>query len=272
MSLTVRQRCAAVLRKLWLLQLADHLFFVYLFFRQRKGNCDFRLNHPEVCTPPASILYDIQGNCDLAGFYQSGKLHAQEISKIITDEYPGKSLKILEWGCGPARVLQHLKSAESCSWELWGSDYNPRSISWCQQYLPGVHFIHNGLEPPIPIEREIFDVVYCISVFTHLSEERHYQWIAEINRLLKPGGLFIGTFHGETFRDYMTDEENRRIDRGELVIRDRIREGKKDFSAYHCDNFVRRLLVQFNTVKKLGEFAGFSQSVWTAKKGESVGS
>ncbi len=266
----MRQQFAAVLRKLWLLQLADHLFFIYLLFRQREVNRNFRLNHPEVCVPPASILYDIQGNCDLTGFYYSGQKHSQEISKIVTEEYPGKSLKILEWGCGPARVLQHLKSAEGCSWELWGSDYNSRSISWCQQYWPGVHFIHNGLEPPIPIECDFFDVVYCISVFTHLSEERHYQWIDEINRLLKPGGIFIGTFQGEAFRDYMTDDENRRFDRGELVIRDRIREGKKDYSAYHCDIFLRRLLAPFDAVKKLGEFAGFRQSVWTAKKRESV--
>ena len=102
MSLSVRQRCAAVLRELWLLQLADHLFFIYLLFRQREVNRNFRLTHPEVCVPPASILFDIQGYCDLTDFYYSGQQHAQKISKIVTEEYSGKSLKILVWGCGPA--------------------------------------------------------------------------------------------------------------------------------------------------------------------------
>jgi SAM-dependent methyltransferase len=266
MSLTHRQRLAYVMRKVHLLPLADFLWFLRLYWLNRKDNFRFMKEHPAVPVPPPLMLYDIQGNCDVSGFYNSGKDHAHEISKIIMAEFQGKSLKILEWGCGPARVLQHLESSDGGSWELWGSDYNIRSILWCQRYWPAVQFIHNGLEPPIPTENEIFDVVYCISVFTHLSEKRHYQWVDEINRLLKPGGLFIGTFHGEAFRDSMTDEENRRFDKGELVIRDKIREGKKDFSAYHCDDFVRRLLTNFVMVKRLEAVAGFRQTVWTAFK------
>lgn len=268
MALTPLQRLAHVLRKIHLLQLADLFWFVRLYCMNYKENIRFRSEHSGVPVPPPMVLYDVQGNCDLSGFYNSGQEHAHEISKIIFAERPGLSLKILEWGCGPARVLQHLNATNDDSWELWGSDYNIRSISWCQQHLSGINFIHNGLEPPIPAENESFDVIYCISVFTHLSEARHYQWINEIYRLLKPGGLFIGTFRGVAFRDNLTDEEQRRFDCGELVIRDKVREGKKDFSAYHCDNFVHRLLAPFDIVNRLDVVAGFHQTVWTAfKKG-----
>jgi len=268
MSLTRIQRLAYVLRKMRLLQLADLCWFLRLYLSSRKANNRFRNKHPNVPVPPQTMLYDIQGNCDLSGFYTSGQEHAHEISRIIAAERPGRTLKILEWGCGPARVLQHLNSPNGSIWELWGSDYNPKSISWCQQNWPGIHFVHNGLEPPIPVKTEFFDVIYCISVFTHLSEVRHYQWITEICRLLKPGGLFIGTFHGNAFRDNLTNDEQRRFDSGELVIRDKIREGKKDFSAYHCDIFVSRILAPFEIVKRLDTVAGFRQTVWTAiKKG-----
>lgn len=266
MALTPLQRLAHLLRKMHLLQLADRIWFIRLFCSNYKENIKFKSEHPGMPIPSPTALYDVQGNCDLAGFYNSGQEHACEISKIIFAERPGESLKILEWGCGPARVLQHLNATNGDSWELWGSDYNLRSISWCQQHLPDINFIHNELEPPIPAENVSFDVVYCISVFTHLSEVRHYQWINEIYRLLKPGGLFIGTFHGVAFRDNLTDEEQRLFDCGELVIRDKVQEGKKDFSAYHCDNFMNRLLAKFEVNKKLNNVKGFRQTVWTAIK------
>lgn len=265
MSLTVRQRCAAVLRKFWVLQAADDLFFLFLLFRQRIRNRNFRLSHPYVCVPPASILYDILGTCDIEGFYISGKEHASSIGEIIGQTFTGRPLKILEWGCGPARVLQYLQSSSDDQWELWGSDYNPATVNWCRINLPQIQFLHNNLEPPIQAEPGSFDVIYCISVFTHLSESLHYQWIQEILRLLKPGGLFISTFHGNCYRNHLSPEEQKKFDSGELVVRDKIREGKKNFSAYHGDRFVYNLLSPFSSFWCLDKLA-FQQTVWCALK------
>lgn len=266
MGLTRLQRIAYTLRKFHLLQMADLFWFCRLYWLSRNANNQFMKKHPGVPVPPAMVLYDILGNCDLSGYYYSGLEQARDISAIITAERPGQPLNILEWGCGPARVLPHMSASDGAAWELWGSDYNPRSISWCRQHWPENHFLLNGLEPPIPAGNELFDVIYCVSVFTHLSEVRHYQWIEEILRLLKAGGLFIGTFHGDAFRDHLTQEEQRRFDRGNLVIRDKIREGKKDFTAYHSDNFVRSLLTPFDTVKKRDSLDGLHQTVWTGCK------
>jgi SAM-dependent methyltransferase len=266
MSLSLRQRLAYVLRKMHLLPLADLFWFFRLYLLSYAANTRFKERYPDVHVPPPSVLYDILGDCSLAGYYQSGLEHALEISSIIAGERPGQPLKILEWGCGPARVLQYLKSPDGSGWELWGSDYNPRTVAWCQQHLSNIHFMHNGLEPPIPVEAGFFDVVYCISVFTHLSESLHHQWVAEIFRLLKPGGLLIGTFHGGTFRDQLTLGEQRLFDSGKLVVRDNIREGKKDYTAYHSDDFIRHLLAPFNDVRRLDLVSGFRQDVWTAVK------
>jgi SAM-dependent methyltransferase len=266
MSLTVRQRAAIVLRKFWLLQLADQLLYVYLRFRLRKTNRIFRSKNPDVRIPPASILYDILGTCDLMGFFQSGREHANALAGIISKNQSHKSLQILEWGCGPGRVLQYLQSPSGDNWELSGADYNPRTIDWCRTNLPKIRFFHNDLAPPIPAKSASFDVIYCISVYTHLSEPLHYQWIHEILRLLKPGGLFIGTFHGERYRNHLEPEEQRRFDAGHLVVRDRIREGKKNFAAYHPDDFVRSLLSSFGTVWSQEE-PGFQQTVWCGIKG-----
>jgi len=266
MSLSLRQRLAYVLRKMHLLPLADLFWFVRLYLSSHAANTRFKEKHPDVHVPPPSMLYDILGDCSLAGYYQSGLEHARAISGIIAGERPGQALNILEWGCGPARVIQYLDSPDGSSWERWGSDYNSKTISWCQQHWSNIHFINNGLEPPIPAEDGFFDVVYCISVFTHLSESLHHQWAVEIFRLLKPGGLFIATFHGEAFRDQLTNGEKGLFDSGKLVVRDNFREGKKDYTAYHGDDFIRHLLAPFNDVRRLDLISGFRQDVWTAVK------
>jgi SAM-dependent methyltransferase len=132
--------------------------------------------------------------------------------------------------------------------------------------FPDINFILNDLEPPIAIKDCSFDVIYCISVFTHLSEARHYQWIDEISRLLKPGGLFVGTFRGEWFRKDLTCDERLQFDKGVMVIRDKIKEGKKDYAAYHCDSFVTSLLSSFRNTRKLDPVSNFVQSMWIASK------
>ncbi|MCE1227461.1 MAG: hypothetical protein LWW87_13425, partial [Geobacteraceae bacterium] len=87
-----------------------------------------------------------------------------------------------------------------------------------------------------------------------------------IYRLLKPGGLFIGTFRGEWFRKDLTYDEQLQFDKGKMVIRDKIKEGKKDYAAYHCDNVVSNLLSPFNVSLKLDHVKNFVQSVWLASK------
>lgn len=265
MGLTRRQRCASLLRRLGVLQPADYIFFLYLLARLRKTNRRFRHDNPEVRVPPMPILYDILGSCDIEGFFRSGREHAVAIADIICSSHDGRPLDILEWGCGPARVLQFLDSPSGRQWKLYGSDYNSKTVDWCRNNLPHIGFFNNELEPPLQAESARFDVIYCISVFTHLSEPLHYQWINEIVRLLKPGGLFIGTFHGQNYRDHLNQEEQKRFDNGELVVRDKIREGKKNYASYHGERFIRNLLSPFSSVRS-HDTPAFQQIVWCAIK------
>src|ERR1043165_8053538 len=51
---------------------------------------------------------------------------------------------------------------------------------------------------PLPYKDQMFDLIYSLSVFTHLSENHASQWLSEMNRVLKPGGILIITIHGLT--------------------------------------------------------------------------
>jgi len=167
-------------------------------------------------------------------------------------------------------VIRHINNFLSPSAQLTGTDVNAASIAWCRRHLPEIAFAANRPEPPLPLPAATFDIVLCRSVFTHLSESMHRAWIAELRRVLKPGGLIMLTSHGDHFRQLcLSAEEQRRYDEGQLVIHGSVNEGAKWFAAFHSPLFVRRnLLAGMEILRHLpGPNAEwFPQDVWIARR------
>jgi SAM-dependent methyltransferase len=238
--------------------------------RTRASNRAFRRENPDFRAPPARLAFDAYHNTELRAYQASGLIHARLIAALLRENLAAPSGRVCEWGCGPARVIRHLPRAEGFSGiELYGTDYNEESIRWCKQYIGGIEFHQNQLEPPLPFPQQMFDGLYGISVFTHLSEDRHRAWIDELYRVLKPGGILILTTHGNLSAQRLLPEEKRRFDEGQLVVRDGIREGKKHFLAYHPEAFIRaRLLNRFTVLRHVDSPREHQlrQDVWVAQK------
>jgi SAM-dependent methyltransferase len=98
------------------------------------------------------------------------------------------------------------------------------------------------LEPPLPYADCSFDLVYAFSIFTHLSVDLADRWIAELVRILKPGGYAWFTIHGERYRERLLPEEQARFDAGEIVVWLPEIEGTNLCAAYWPDAAVTRLL------------------------------
>ena len=64
----------------------------------------------------------------------------------------------------------------------------------------------NAPIPPLPYPDEYFDVVYCLSVFTHLNESMQDLWIEELSRILKPGGVLLLTIYGKGVTEGLDEE------------------------------------------------------------------
>ena len=215
-----------------------------------RSNRAFRRTYPDFPVPPLPILWDAQATTDLAEYKRSGEQAAAQYWELIRPHLdPGRVSRVCEWGCGPARIVRHLPAlAAGLRVEFHASDYNPASIAWCRAHLPNITFFENGLAPPLPVSDRMFDVLFCRSVFTHLSVEMHARWMAELQRVVRPGGILILTTHGLAYRPRLTAQERVRYDAGELIVRTLGAEGRKLFAAFHPPDFVRRELLTGLTV------------------------
>ena len=116
---------------------------------------------------------------------------------------------ILEIGCGGARLLRHFRCMEGV--RLVGTDIDAESIAWCKENLPGMKFEINQPDPPFAtFEESTFDLAIASSVFTHIPLARQGPWLAEMRRVLRPGGIFLCTVVGRWHIEKQLDAAARR--------------------------------------------------------------
>jgi len=145
---------------------------------------------------------------------------------------------ILDFGCGCGRVMRHWQSVDGPS--FCGTDYNPALVDWCTNNIPYARFSVNDLWPPLDYEDSSFDLIYALSVFTHLPEELQRPWVEEMARVLTPGGVLLLTVHGSHYLKELSPEEQESFLRGELVVREIEQAGSNVCGAYHPSSYLQR--------------------------------
>jgi SAM-dependent methyltransferase len=269
--ITLRTSIAQGLRHVGLLGLVDDVLARSQQLRTFRLRHAYQDLHPDFVLPPADIAYDAFGPWTPAKYRAQGASHADYITELIQRHRP-EPQSICEWGCGPMRVLRHMPTHFPRA-KLTGLDYNPRTIQWCKANFDKIDFVTNGLEPPLPLASGTFDVIYAISVFTHLSERNHRAFARDLIRCLAPDGILIVTLHGDRYADKLTRAETTAYQRGHLVVRDHAIEGKRTFVAFHSRAYVRELFRQYEIVEHDVEdrIANFRQDTWVIRRGARVG-
>ena len=101
---------------------------------------------------------------------------------------------ILEFGCGYGRLTRHLFTVAPQA-EIFGCDVSARDITFCRRSYPKGRFLVNQPTPPLDLPDGQCDLIFSYSVFTHLSEQNHKDWLQELTRILRPGGVMVHTTH-----------------------------------------------------------------------------
>ncbi len=230
----------SIIRSLGGASVADYGQYLVMRTLKFRKNREFRNQHAKVPLPPAYLVYE-SFQMDYAKYYLGGRDTAKWIADHLTPYLKSSGQRILDWGCGPARVIRHLPQMLGTKHDYFGCDYNPATIAWCQKHVPKISFLLNGLMPPLPYERDFFNAAYGISIFTHLSEDNHTQWSRELYRILRPQGILLLTTHGEAFKEKLTHAERVSFDSGQLVIRSKAKEGQRMYGAFHPPSYLNQL-------------------------------
>lgn len=104
--------------------------------------------------------------------------------------------RILDFGCGHGRVLRVLRAAYPRA-RLTACDINQRGVDFCARTF-GATPVYSGERPEAIDLPDKYDLIWCGSVFTHLSEAR---WPGFLNLLvshLDERGVALITTHGRT--------------------------------------------------------------------------
>lgn len=268
-SIMNKGQLSNILRELRLSRAVDLIRFYYERFKNRKSNQEFKKLNPDVCLPPDYLIYE-SFRIDYKKYYSGSFETAQWLSNHIGRHIELKNRNVLDWGCGPGRIIRHLPAVVGNGCSYFGTDYNSRSIEWCKNNLSGIDFNLNTLKAELPYSDQFFDVIYGISIFTHLSEQLHYDWYNELYRILKPGGIMFLTTQGNNFRIKLTDAEQSRFSRGELIVRGKVKEGHRTFSAFHPVGFMRKLVAGAEILEHIesetGQGKWLPQDIWIIRK------
>lgn len=263
------QRIQHILINARLLPLAEKIRYGFSVFKYRIKNKTFITSNPSYKVPPKALAYDAYSAPDWDFYKDSGEKTALALFEIACQYLQKNTLAhVLEWGCGPARVIRHIHHSFGVETEVWGCDYNPESIKWCANNISDVKFLLNALTPPLPFYKNYFDFIYSISVFTHLSELVSQQWIDELHRITRPNGILVISTNGDSRLSFLLPEELSVYKATGILIRDKFEEGKKMFWACHSPKYLReKLFKNFTVLDFVPEgFPHTGQDMWVLRK------
>jgi SAM-dependent methyltransferase len=141
----------------------------------------------------------------LEGYEELGRAIRDEILGVLPSGWSFEGKRVLDFGCGAGRVLRcFLEEAERA--ELHGCDIDAASVEWLERNLsPPLHIFQSDEAPPLDRPDATFDLVWAISVFTHIAD-LWALWLLELRRVLDDGGLLIATFLGRGMSEQIAGE------------------------------------------------------------------
>jgi SAM-dependent methyltransferase len=157
--------------------------------------------------------------------------------------------RILDFPSGRGRALRTLKAAYPDA-ELTAGDIDRDAIAFCEEVF-GAKPLYSHDDPEQIETDEIFDLIWCDSLFTHLAAGRWPGFLRFLERRLRPWGLLLFTTHG---RYHLRDaDDSVRAGYAQTGFGFREREGRPGWgTAIASPAWVSRLLEERRGLRLLG--------------------
>jgi SAM-dependent methyltransferase len=214
--------------------------------------------------PDAERRFRVIGDRDPNGFLISGATDYHRIDRVVA-QMSGRHLhefaRVLDWGVGCGRLARHFPRSHAGA--LTGCDIDRDNVAWCGSHLAG-RFVDCNMWPPLPFEAASFELIYSVSVFTHLREPMQMKWLEELERVMRPGALLLTTVHGQTAIDFsrsapaeyqrLSDEVRARgiVFSGQNTQLDgHADHGGEYVNVYHDADYVRRIWGRFFEIERI---------------------
>ncbi len=206
-----------------------------------KAGKDATRHHNGLPIPPPKLRVLVSGTPDADWFLRGGERQTGFLRELLAAHgQPIDEMEaILDFGCGCGRMCRWWLGSKA---EVHGCDYNEKLVEWTAENLSFVAARTNKLTPPLAYRDSQFDCVYALSIFTHLTEANARLWLAELARVVRPGGLVWITVHGESFYNQLVGDDHARFAAGDVVVQFSELEGTNLCATYLSREAVRRLI------------------------------
>lgn len=139
-------------------------------------------------------------------FVKSGS-NVSILFKNIIDKYVNKKdLTILDFGAGSGRVVLRF-AEENPNYMVYCCDVDNESVEYIKlNSTPNCIPSTNNYIPPLDYNSGMFDVIYAVSVWSHFPKDLGIEWLKEMKRVLREGGIIIISFASYRTLDYWKEK------------------------------------------------------------------
>jgi SAM-dependent methyltransferase len=232
--------------------------------------------------PPIENINRI-GAPDFDHYLKQGELALTALANAFERFYrlPAPDMNVLDFGCGVGRVA--FPFVERFDTRLFACDVDPTAVAFLaantREFIPLV----SNYDPPLPFADGFLDLVYSVSVWTHLPAQAEAAWLTEMKRVTRSGAmLFITTaghptlaaHHGRGMDTNFTSDELKK--KGFVFFENKLH--KKDPGrwpgvrseyglARHDPDYVRRTWSKYFTVVDVLQGTVGKQDLVVLKRG-----
>lgn len=143
---------------------------------------------------PNDTMIDGTDPASVERYAVPGKATVDQFTTLAAERVgPVETLQWMELGCGYGRLIRHLKDRVDPS-QISVTDIDPRGVDFCESEF-GVQGYPSD-RPSDELELPTVDVLYAVSVISHLNIDEVDALIRLILRTVRPGGLALFSTHG----------------------------------------------------------------------------